>query len=333
MTLIKNIPIRLVVMWLLVMSATGGMAQHNLVKNYSFEDHTACPYTRNQIHFAKGWYNPCNGGTDYFHACSYGLSNWWTPYNAGGYQVPHTGVALAGIYLFYGPEYREYIGSSLVIELEAMHWYHLTFFVSLVNGSRYATDLLGACVLKDTCICDHTTIPIQHLLEYTPQVCNPKGRVLSDTLAWMEVSGTFRAEGGEKFLIIGDFYRDEDNTLVMVGDPNLYPICGYLVDDVSLVEVDSVNRIPDTRRAFRTHVSPNPSSDHTWLYFTEALPGEAVFELFSLTGGLVRKEIIPAGTLKYEVPMSGLAGGLYGYRISGPGSVSQSGKLVINSGK
>ncbi len=329
----KKPGIRCILMVYMLLLTLSLHSQDNLVKNYSFEDHTDCPYSRNQLHFSEGWYNPCNGGTDYFHACSYGLSNWWTPFNVGGYQVPHTGVAHAGIYLFYGPEYREYIGTTLSNELQSAHWYHLTFYVSLGNGSRYATDLLGACVLKDTCICDHTTIPIQHLLEYTPQVCNPRGRVLSDTLAWMEVSGTFRAEGGEKFLIIGDFYRDEDNTLLLVGDTNQYPICYYFVDDVSLVEVDSVNRIPDIRRAIKTSVSPNPSSDHTWLYFTEALPGEAVFELFSLTGDLVRKEIIPAGTIRYEVPMSGLAGGLYGYRVNGPGSVSQSGKLILNSGK
>jgi hypothetical protein len=41
-----------------------------------------------------------------------------------------------------------------------------------------------------------------------PQVSNPQGNVITDTMNWTQVSGTFVATGTETFLTIGNFKTD-----------------------------------------------------------------------------------------------------------------------------
>ena len=289
-------------------------SQVNLVRNYSFEDHTNCPYARNQIHFANYWYNPCNGGTDYFNACSYGISNWWVPFNAGGFQYSRTGVAHAAIYLFYGNNYREYIGTTLEKPLVRGKKYNLRFYVNLSNDSRKATDQLCAVVTKDSCQCDHTSIPVEYLLNLSPQVCSPKGVILADTLNWMEVSGSFTADGDERYLIIGNFYPDNQNMVQIVGDSNAYPICFYYIDDVFLYEVDSVSGI-DENDVPRASIYPNPSTDLCQISFAHTSAEVLFFEMYTVTGQQVLSITIPSGTIKHELDLSLLPPGLYPYQI------------------
>ncbi|MHC1707932.1 MAG: T9SS type A sorting domain-containing protein [Bacteroidales bacterium] len=308
-------------------------SQTNLIRNYSFEDHTNCPYARNQIHFANYWYNPCNGGTDYFNACAFGISPFWTPLNGSEFQYPRTGVAHAAIYLFYGNNYREYVGTTLEMPLVRDKIYTLRFYVNLANGSRLATDQLGAAVIKDSCICDHTSIPIQYLLNYQPQVCSPKGVVLADTLNWMEVSGSFKAEGGEKHLIIGNFFPYHQNNVQMVGDSNAYPVCYYFIDDVFLSEADSVSSgftepVPMSIGMPTATVIPNPATARCQVSFATVTTDPLFFEMYTVTGQRVLSATIPGGSLKHELDLSQLPPGLYTYGIHNHKG-ARHGKIVV----
>ena len=83
-----------------------------------------------------------------------------------------------------------------------------------------------------------------------PQVSNPSGNVLSDTMNWVTVSGTFVANGTETFLTIGNFKTDANT--VKVFNPTTYIppdtiyASGLLIDDVSIIPVDISNWLHDT---------------------------------------------------------------------------------------
>lgn len=78
-------------------------------------------------------------------------------------------------------------------------------------------------------------------VEMSVQINNPPNKNLGDTINWMEVSGTFEANGSEKFLFIGNFsdsadirfYNSYGYTEPMSRRWVIY--CDYYIDDVSLI--------------------------------------------------------------------------------------------------
>ena len=83
-----------------------------------------------------------------------------------------------------------------------------------------------------------------------PQVSNPTGNVLNDTMNWVAVSGTFVANGTETFLTIGNFKTDAATTIVFNPATYIPPDTIYgsnlLIDDVSVIEVNAANWLHDT---------------------------------------------------------------------------------------
>jgi len=80
----------------------------------------------------------------------------------------------------------------------------------------------------------------QPLTFLTPQVSNPVGNVITDTLNWTLITGTFVAKGGEKYMVIGNFRSDAITTKVPAGNqPGIYNWSEYFVDNVSCVEMSS----------------------------------------------------------------------------------------------
>lgn len=110
-------------------------------------------------------------------------------------------------------------------------------FVNLTHQSTYGIDAIGAYfgdVSLDTIT--RCNSPITYL---TPQVTNPINTLIVDTLNWIPITGTFVANGTEKYLLIGDFKSDAATNKILVNPANL-PTIGsdYLIDDVSLIEID-----------------------------------------------------------------------------------------------
>ena len=90
----------------------------NLVPNRSFEEFEDCPDNAGQIERANGWLAR-QGSPEYFNQCS--TDEWASvPANKVGHQVPHDGIAYAGIITysdsnwFWAPELlREHITRPL----------------------------------------------------------------------------------------------------------------------------------------------------------------------------------------------------------------------------
>ena len=221
---------------------------NNLLVNPSFEDYLDCPKhidATGTLTIVEGWYQPTAGSADYFNSC--GSRECGVPVNKLGKQQPHSGNGYCGIYCS-KTEYREYLQTELSEPLQAGIIYEIEFFVSLSEYSSGAVATLGALLTSERISDSSRSVLMMQehriinkritqtfLTEYHPQVVNPYDSILLDTEGWMCVHGTFTAQGGERFLTIGNFANADHSNLVF--PENLtYTLPGsyYYVDDVSI---------------------------------------------------------------------------------------------------
>ena len=206
----------------------------NLVPNPSFEEHTACQMP---IESVKDWYAPDASNPDYFNACA-PYDTWMSvPLNTRGYQFARTGDA----YIFFGTgiseaiNYREHLAVQLKLPLIANKNYCAKFYVVLSETGYYAMDDIGAYLSVGSI---DTAGMGTYIIYYKPQVSNPRGNIIMDTLNWVMVGGCFIAQGGEDHITIGSFMPvDSIAYRVAYGDPINW--AGYFVDDVSVYECDN----------------------------------------------------------------------------------------------
>lgn len=241
---------------LLVLRAGTILAQvaDNMVYNPSFEEYRRCPQRIDALGVmtaVDAWWQPTAGSSDYFNTC--GGRDCQVPRNKMGYQEAHSGVAYCGIYCSQ-EHYREYLQTELKVPLQAGHRYHVSFWVSLAEKSPHAIATIGALfsaerledstwdVLMEREVTDYNERKSQSIAVYlTPQMVNNQDSILYDTKKWIEVSGEFTAEGGERFLTIGNFASFNRSNVHSTNSVNaILQGAYYYVDDVSVVPLDEV---------------------------------------------------------------------------------------------
>jgi hypothetical protein len=244
---------KLIIISFIICSALGKATSQNLVPNYSFETYSSCPFSQNELYKAVPWFNPSIVTTpDYFNACSFGVG---VPGNALWFQYAHTGGAYSGIVCWAKNTLtREYLEVALVDTLHPNKEYYIEFYVSLIQDVKYSISNIGM-YLSDTAIYSavNTNFP------FVPQIENPAGNFLTDTVNWMKISGTYTAHGGEKFITIGNF-RDDAHTDTLATNPSQFNYTYYLVDDVTVIDADSVQGLHEQCNISFT-ISPNPARE------------------------------------------------------------------------
>lgn len=208
----------------------------NLVPNPDFNDYTWCPGGRGLLGWAVPWYSPNRNTSDFCHSCSGSPSYSGVPENRWGNQTPYSGEGYAGIRTWIstdifvaGKNYREYLAVQLTDTLIAGDTYFLSFMVSVGDYALYLSDDLGMYLSADTIASDT-------ILTFTPQLANPEGNILTNIDDWIEISGQFVAEGGERFLVIGNFKVDEQTTLVPRSGTldSLFQTTYFFIDEVKV---------------------------------------------------------------------------------------------------
>jgi hypothetical protein len=235
---------------ILIFLTVQAVGQVNLVVNPSFEQYTSCPTSVGDIYKAVGW-DTFNDSPDFFHACFPNVPN-----NGYGYQSAAQGGAYAGLITYWdGGLYREIIGDSLSIALIPLQKYYLSFKVSCADGAPvgYNTNNIGArfTTVKTSTVSINNNATINYNL------------VISDTMNWLRVSGSFIADSAYKDLLIGNFFDDLNTT---VTNPSTGIYAYYFVDEVCLATdsmfcanyVTSVNEISDSKT---TSLFPNPADN------------------------------------------------------------------------
>ena len=234
---------------------TTTFSQVNLVPNPSFEDLDECPTQFNQLTCLNNWSYPVWGlGRFGFNSCT---SDWQysTPSNLEGYQNPLTGdgygfICIWGINGLGNSMFQNELDSTL----DAGVTYYAEFYLSLADSQYNACNNVGMYFSSNAV----TTI---NGLPYnvTPQISNdPIQNPLTSKTNWMKVSGYFTAQGGEKFITIGNFIPDElsDTTFVPGG------CCwgaGYYFDDVLVRRATPGEGVGEYGNGMEVKVFPNPT--------------------------------------------------------------------------
>ena len=206
------------------------MAQYNLVPNPSFEIYTSCPTLGGEIWKAPPWFNPhntpiCGAGTpDYLHSCDPNPGSLGVPSNGFGNEPARTGIAYAGLYTMNLPytSVREYIEVELLDSLKQDEQYVVSFYVSLAEQVKFATHKIGV-YFSDTVVVNSCDT----LLPFSPQIVNTSANPLTNKNGWTLVTDTLTAMGGEKYMIIGNFFPLSQSDTVYVGGTGWGGCCSY----------------------------------------------------------------------------------------------------------
>lgn len=205
-------------------------AQVNLVPNPSFESYTACPTIADNLSDATGW-SSYRGSCDYFNSCApYGGMS--TPKNPIAFQFPKSGNSYAGFitYEFMSSDYREILGTQLLSPLQIGTKYYFSFFVSFAGTQNYsiASKKIGLKFLTQS-YSQASPIPLSNSAHFYTT------NIISDSLNWTQIKGSFLANMPYQFLAIGNFFDDVNmfSTDTISTAPN-YIDAYYFIDDIRL---------------------------------------------------------------------------------------------------
>jgi outer membrane protein OmpA-like peptidoglycan-associated protein len=186
---------------------------------------------------------PTQGTTDLFCMCNLRRQKKYSmvdvPQNPMGYQFAHSGTCYAGLFAFAHDDYREYLQTPLVTPLEKDKYYVFSMYVSLADYASTYVDQLGVCFLPDK---------VKYNMSNEISDLNPvyikTDAVGKDAKHWHKLSVTYKAQGGESYLLIGSFVvnavkktkykapKEIKSRINQTSERDAY----YFIDDVSLAE-------------------------------------------------------------------------------------------------
>ena len=294
----------------------------NLVPNPGFDTSVQCPYAGGKIYYATPWFQPNIGNgntsssssTDLFDTCS-NFTAEGVPTNEYGTQNAYSAYGYAGIIPFgdttMNPNYGEYLEVPLMDTLKANKKYCVQFYVSLAECSKYSISNLGAYFSNDSLLA-----PNFHAIDtVSPQVENPITNMLNDTINWMLVSGYFIANGGERFMTIGNFHSPSTTNAQLIGASTaLYTY--YYIDNASVVYCDPSG--VEEMEMQDVEISPNPATNEIKI---ESKMQNAEIEIRDVLGQIVYSAKAIAASSTIDVSM--LSKGVYFISL-------QNGKQTIN---
>lgn len=246
--------------------------QVNLVPNPSFEDYTDCPMNDGQLYFADGWTRFSNSSStpDYYNTCS--IDGWGIPKSLFSYQFERRNCnAYVGLSIFTTnlSNYREHLGIELSEQLLIGQKYYISFYV--VQSEFYASntfygmssDKIGV-KLSTVPYNENNPCPIDNFSHLYAE------NVMSDSVNWVKISGEIIADSTYKYLILGNFFDDNNtNTVTNQCSNCLNTGSYYLLDDIcistdstvcNLINENACNVSIETIDLLKPKIYPNPSN-------------------------------------------------------------------------
>lgn len=214
----------------------------NLVPNPGFESNKGCPGPFVYLTNTENWKSIENhsGTPDLF----------WSdcPYNGIGEknlmaknQMPFEGIGFIGVFA-HGDKLREYCSVQLTEALEKGKKYKVAFWVRPANGYGTAINSFGLH-FSNTEVKSESTGSLA-FIPLKEHIFNPPERILSDTSNWVSISGEYLASGGEQFITIGNFKRDEETKSEVIKINCIRSDRSYiLIDNVSVEAVEKKEKI------------------------------------------------------------------------------------------
>ncbi len=236
---------------LFICACTYVQAQINLVRNPGFETYSACPFTYDLAYYATGW-NAIDSNwfigssypspaclPDYINSCATFSSGVSCPIGGYFFQNPHSGNGMMQV-RFYddgrttGYISFDYLQGRLEHTLVAGQRYCVTFYIVRENNCNYAINNIG--VYFDNGNIDTSRNCTTPQIAYTPQIIETI--IISDTLNWTKIQGSFIATGTENFITFGEFFDTAHIAKIRFASTGAWG--AYLIDDVSVIASDAL---------------------------------------------------------------------------------------------
>lgn len=292
------------------------MGQTNLVPNPSFEDTLSCPTAQQQVYKAVGW-TTCRAYPSYFNKCA--LSSVSVPNNDGGYQDAATGKAYMGLYSSFpiSASNREYIGRPLSSPLIVSTKYYVSMKVTLsmidsALGHSRATNKLGA-LFSTVAFSFSNPAPTNNFAHFYTNT------VISDTLNWTIIKGSFISDSAYQYINIGNFFDNNNTTIVTICNENNYAGAYYYIDDVCVstdsMQCNTIARLGDNDVTNKIELYPNPTSDQVFIRINNFSPsgylrlsnsvGQIIINNPNFEGRQVDLNNLPKGMYFIELTVDG----------------------------
>lgn len=297
----------------------------NLIPNPGFEDYIGCPSLFYSIDSLQNWFNPSpwtlgGGSPDYFNACDT-VNGVGVPNNFLGYQNAHNGNAYCGLYLNSltpNSTWREYIEVQLISPLDSNTCYEFSLYANLSNNAMYTTNVISV-LFSDSLI---STVNNNYVLPFTPQI-NLTGAAC-DSLNWTKYSANYTANGGEQFIVLGNFNTNANSIAYLVNNSAIFNGVYFHIDDVSLIPIPPCNTGENDLATL---------NDFQFLYnpLDDAIVVESrKFEKyrFSIFDVMAREVMSFEFLGRLELNTSDLAKGIYVYQIGNSEVTIKAGKFL-----
>jgi hypothetical protein len=282
-------------------------SQTNLVPNPSFEDTINCP--NGDINKVKFWFDS-GGDAEGFNPCSNSYTSFGVPNNIGGHRTPYDGNSYAGLGLYFThlPNVRENICVQLAQPLVKGTNYYVSAYISRSDNLDGQGDSTGIAINKFGFLfstLSHTANPAP--INNFAQVYS--SAIITDTLNWTKIEGSFVADSVYNYLTVGNFYDDSHTNKIMYSNRN----CAYYYVDMICVSTNSLtcnytfSGIKTLLKNESIKIYPNPVNDI--LYLDGITENGMIFKLFTTTGVAVMEGKLEKG--KNQIIVSPLARGAY----------------------
>jgi hypothetical protein len=272
-------------MWLLGVCSVANAQE--LVPNGSFDYPESCsPQSLSSPQELVPWIQHYSS-PDNYHPCF--PSDWSTPSSFGGGGEPLIGEGYIGLIAFFETNLlREFMNVELIEAMAEGTSYHVEFNVSIMDSCWFASRNIGTYFSQNLPPAD-----LQGLLALEPQVRYEGAEFLTDKQGWMKVEGSFTAQGGERYLTIGNFDTDvETDTLFVEGggafrpnQPDYWSFAYYYIDGVSVIPDSIYLGTGDIEQEEGFSLYPNPATETVSIEIESKQLGQ--LQLFDATGRLV----------------------------------------------
>jgi len=222
-------------------SISYSQSEFNLVPNPSFEEVEKRIKGAGEVYQAAPWRAVTANPVDLYSADSKSKEH-SVPENKYGKEKARTGVRYAGV-SFYGHRGRlprTYLGTQLKNPLTAGREYCVKFHISLSDKSKYAVNNLGVYLSNE-----EVQEGTEGNLGFEPQVMSVTNDVYEKQFLWEPICRTYKAVGGEEYLVIGNFFADEKTKLEPLklskefSGRQTYDAY-YYIDDVSVIPMEQL---------------------------------------------------------------------------------------------
>ena len=236
-------------------------------------------------------------------------SDFGVPDNFLGQQQAQEGLGYiaTGLWAYSAQLEMNPIWSEMFYPLIEGMTYEVVFYISLSDVSWYATKNAGVYFSINPPPSD-----INSLLNCTPQIRYEADEYLDDKADWTRISGSFIAQGGEKYMTIGNFDGHSGSEAIFVGgpqppsgQPDYYKAAIYYIDDVS-VTADSTTSIHEGTLG-SISIYPNPVKD---MLHIEGGRFEQL-SLYDMQGREMLNLVLSQGERNWSMDVSHLPQGIY----------------------